>query len=80
MEWIVEGGALITIGAFVAVSTAIDMSSPVSDGMYIVAILALLTLAVVSLFTGFRIAFLPYRLCPFIFGLSALFIFLGGIL
>lgn len=68
MEWIVEGVALITIGAFVAVATALDMASPVSVGVFSVAILALLALALVSLFTGFRIAFLPYKLCPFIFG------------
>jgi hypothetical protein len=29
-------------------------------------------------FTGFRIAFLPFRLCPFIFGLSAILIALGA--
>jgi len=80
MEWIVEGLALITIGAFVAVATALDRTSPVSVGVFSVAILALLALALVSLFTGFRIAFLPYKLCPFIFGLSALLILAGGIL
>ena len=37
-----------------------------------------LVLALVSLATGFRIAFLPFRLCPFIFTLSAVLIALGA--
>ena len=80
MEWIVEGIALISIGAFVATATWTDAASLVSRGVYAVAILALLALALVSLLTGFKIAFLPYRLCPFIFGLSALLILVGGLL
>jgi hypothetical protein len=80
MEWIVEGIALISIGAFVATATWTDAASLVSRGVYAVAILALLVLALVSLLTGFKIAFLPYRLCPFIFGLSALPILVGGLL
>ena len=80
MEWVVEGIALISIGAFVATATWTDAASLVSRGVYAVAILALLALALVSLLTGFKIAFLPYRLCPFIFGLSALLILAGGLL
>ena len=38
----------------------------------------LVGLAIVSLFTGFRVAFLPYRLCPFIFGVSAALIAVGA--
>lgn len=78
MEWIVEGVALISTAGFVAVATAIQPESPVSIGVYIVAILTLVVLAVVSIFTGFRVAFLPFRLCPFIFGGSALLIALGA--
>jgi hypothetical protein len=80
MEWIVEGIALISIGAFVATATWTDAASLVSRGVYAVAILALLVLALVSLLTGFKIAFLPYRLCPIIFGLSALLMLVGGLL
>ena len=80
MEWVVEGIALISIGAFVATATWTDAASLVSGRVYAVAILALLALALVSLLTGFKIAFLPYRLCPFIFGLSALLILVGGLL
>jgi len=80
MEWVVEGIALISIGAFVSTATWTDAASLVSGGVYAVAILALLALALVSLLTGFKIAFLPYRLCPFIFGLSAVLILVGGLL
>lgn len=71
MEWIVEGVALISIGTLVAVVTVVDAASELSSAVFAVAIGTLVVLAVVSLFTGFKVAFLPYRLCPFIFGLSA---------
>jgi len=78
MEWIVEGVALISTAAFVAVATAIQPEALVSSAVYGVAISTLVLLAVVSLFTGFRIKFLPFRLCPFIFGGSALLIVWGA--
>ncbi len=78
MEWIVEGVTLWSIAAFVATATAIAPASAVSTGVYIVAIAMLIVLALVSLFTGFRIAFLPFRLCPLIFGLSAAMIAVGA--
>jgi len=80
MEWIVEGVALLTIAAFVAAAAAIDPASAVSAGVYLVAIASLIILAVVSLFTGFKIAFLPFRLCPVIFGASAVLILAGMLL
>ncbi len=78
MEWIAEAIALIFAGAFVVVATAIDSASAVTTGVDIVAIVTLVVLAVVSLFTGFKIRFLPFRLCPFIFSLAALLIGLGA--
>jgi len=78
MEWITEGVALISVAAVVAVATAIEPASGVAVGAFVVAIGTLVVLAVVSLFTGFRIGFLPYRLCPFIFTLSAVLIALGA--
>jgi len=78
MEWIVEGVALVTIGAFVAVATALGLGSQVSSAVYAVAVAALVALAIVSLFTGFRVPFLPYRLCPFIFTTSAVLIAWGA--
>lgn len=78
MEWIVEGVALISIGTLVAVVTAIDATATASSAAYAVAIATLVILAIVSLFTGFKVAFLPFKLCPFIFGLSAVLIALGA--
>lgn len=78
MEWIVEGVALVSLGTLVAVVTAVDPGTAVSSGAYAVAIGTLVALAGVSLATGFRIAFLPFRLCPLIFGLSAALIALGA--
>ena len=78
MEWIVEGVALLAVAAFVVAVTAIDPLGTASTSVYAVAIGALLTLAGVSLATGFRVAFLPFRLCPFIFGLSAALIAAGA--
>ena len=79
MEWIVEGVALISTATFVAAATAIQPEAAVSSAVYAVAIATLIALAVVSLFTGFKVAFLPFRLCPFIFGASAALIAWGGL-
>ena len=78
MEWIAEGIALIAIAAFVTVATILDTAASVATGVYAVAIVTLVVMAVVSLFTGFRIAYLPYRLCPAIFGLAAILIGAGA--
>ena len=78
MEWIVEGVALFSTAAFVAAATAIDSQATVSSAVYAVAMTTLLALALVSLFTGFRVAFLPFRLCPLIFTLSAVLIGVGA--
>lgn len=79
MEWIVEGVAMIFIGLLIAVVTIIDSASPVAVTVYILAVFCLLALAMVSLFTGFKINFLPFKLCPVIFTASALCVLLGGI-
>lgn len=78
MEWIVEGVALLALGALVAAVTAVDADASAASAAYAVAIATLLVLAIVSLFTGFRIAFLPFRLCPAIFTLSAVLIGVGA--
>ena len=76
MEWIVEGVALLSTAAFVVAATLTQPES--SSAVYGVAIGTLLVLAVVSLFTGFKIAFLPFRLCPIVFGISAALIAWGA--
>lgn len=78
MEWIVEGVALVSLAALVISVTAVDASATVASAAYAVAVATLLVLAVVSLATGFRVAFLPFRLCPVIFTLSAVLIAVGA--
>ncbi len=79
MEWIVEGAALIFIGLLVAAVTFLDPAALASKVVYLLTAFELLVLAAVSLFTGFKVKFLPYRLCPFIFSASALLILFGGL-
>ena len=80
MEWIVEGVSLIFIGALVAILTYIGPLGGLLKAAYAVVVAGLLALAIVSLFTGFKVKFLPFRLCPFILTISAALIFVGGVL
>ena len=48
--------------------------------MYSLSIVALLVLAMISVFTGYRVNFLPFKLCPYIFTGSATLILLGVVL
>jgi hypothetical protein len=77
MEWIVEGVALIFVGVLVSAVTMIDSGSVVASAVYITSSAMLIVLALVSLFTGYRVNFLPFKLCPFIFGASAVLILAG---
>lgn len=79
MEWIAEGIALIFIGVLVAAVTFIDPYLHVSRAVYIISCLGLSALTIVSLLTGFKINFLPFRLCPLIFTISLILIATGGI-
>jgi hypothetical protein len=79
MEWIVEGVSLLFMGLLVATVTFIGPLSIVSRAVYILSVLGLLVLAMVSLFTGFKVNFMPYKLCPLIFTISAVLIFIGGV-
>ena len=79
MEWIVEGVSLIFIGVLIAVVTIINPDSIVSNAVYIVTGIGLLGLALVSLFTGFKVNFLPFKLCPFILTISAALILFGAL-
>jgi hypothetical protein len=80
MEWVVEGVSLIFIGTLVAAVTFIDPMSIVSKAVFLLSAVGLIVLAVVSLFTGFKVNFLPFKLCPFIFTASASLFLIGGFL
>jgi hypothetical protein len=77
MEWINEGATLIFIGIIIAAVTYMDHTSTVSKTVYRISFLMLNAMSVISLFTGFKISFLPYKLCPVIFTGSSLLIILG---
>lgn len=80
MEWIIEGVALIFTGLLIAAVTWTDRTATVSKVLYWITFADLNVLSVVSLFTGFRINFLPFRLCPVIFTGSSLLILFGGLI
>ena len=80
MEWIIEGIALIFIGLINAIVTAIDHTSSISLVIYLSSGLVLIVLAFVSFLTGFKISFLPFKLCPVIFITAAVLIILGALL
>jgi uncharacterized membrane protein YwaF len=77
MEWIVEGLSLIFLGVLAIVITKTDTESKLAKNVYILIVCMLFSLAVLSLFTGFRVKFLPFKLCPIIFSVSALLIIIG---
>jgi hypothetical protein len=77
MEWINEGATLIFIGVLTAAVTLVDPTSLVARTVYWLAIIMLNALSIISLFTGFRVNFLPYRLCPIIFTGSSILILAG---
>ncbi|MFC2104436.1 hypothetical protein ACFLS4_03680 [Bacteroidota bacterium] len=80
MEWINEGATLIFLGVLTAIVTFINPNSYISIVVYWLVAVMLFVLAIISLFTGFKIKFLPFKLCPVIFSISAILIIIGIIL
>ena len=77
MEWINEGATLIFMGGLVAMVTWVDYSGAVSKTVYRLSFLMLNAMSVISLFTGFKISFLPYKLCPIVFSSTSVLLILG---
>ena len=80
MEWIIEGVFLIFIGLLCSGITYLNLPGIISGYVYILSSVFLFLLAIISLFTGFKINFLPYKLCPIIFSLSAILIITGTLI
>jgi hypothetical protein len=81
MEWIMEGLALCFIGILVAALTLI--AGPKDPGSVVAfwgSAAMLVVMAIVSLFTGARVNFIAYRLCPPIFLAAAALFVLGALL
>jgi hypothetical protein len=78
MEWITEGLTLIFLGILVFILTFFsNPGSSLQKAILIAIITMLLAMSVLSLFTGFRINYLPFKLCPVIFTGSAILLLLG---
>jgi predicted RND superfamily exporter protein len=77
MEWIVEGVSLIFIGTVVLGVNFIEATSDNASFVFLASAGVLIILALVSLFTGFKVNFLPFKLCPVFFTTSAVLILAG---
>ena len=77
MEWIIEGLSLILLGCLLFTITYIDHTSIISKYIYLISFFFLNVLSIVSLKTGFKIDFLPFKLCPVIFTTSSILILIG---
>jgi hypothetical protein len=80
MEWIIEGATFIFTGLLIGVLTLINPDNKISSLLFILIVVFLIILAIISFFTGFRVKFLPYRLCPFILIAAAIMILIGEFL
>jgi hypothetical protein len=76
MEWITEGVALVAMGGVTAI-LATDPTDPLAGSVGLAIFVALNVLSAVSLATGARIRFLPFRLCPVIFTGASLLVLAG---
>ena len=80
MEWIVEGATLIFIGCLVGLITILDPGHSISRAVFWLVFGFLNILSIISLFTGFKVDFIMYKLCPVIFTGSSLLVLFGGCL
>jgi hypothetical protein len=81
MEWVVEGINLAFVGFLVALVTIVaGADNEVSLLIYRSAAGLLAIMAVWHSLTGARTKAVPMKLCPFIFGTSAILFILGSIL
>jgi uncharacterized membrane protein YwaF len=77
MEWIVEGLTLVFLGVLTIVVTKSETESRLARNVLAIIAGMLISLAILSMFTGFRVNYLPFKLCPIIFSLSAILIIMG---
>lgn len=81
MEWIIEGISLIFIGLLVLIISLLGgFDNEVVIYVNVISSIMLFSLALVSLFTGFKVNFIVFKLCPVIFTASGVLILLGSFL
>jgi hypothetical protein len=79
MEWINEGLTLIFIGLLVLIVTITNKeNNKTLKLIYISTSMMLFSMAILSIFTGFKINFIPFKLCPIIFSVSGILILQGA--
>ena len=80
MEWINEGFTLIFIGVLIIVVTLIKTSDiKVKKAVYLLSAGMLIAMALLSVFTGFNVDFIPFKFCPFIFTVTAVPLIFAGL-
>ena len=78
MEWVTEGLTLIFIGLLVIIVTILSPGrDKVAKAVYLLTFAMLVAMSILSIFTGFKVGFLPFKLCPVIFLTSGLLIIQG---
>ena len=80
MEWIIEGITLIFTGFLIGTLTLLNPDKKISSLLIIMIVVFLIILAIISFLTGFRVKFLPFKLCPFVLIAAALLIMIGEFL
>jgi CHASE2 domain-containing sensor protein len=79
MELINEGLALIFIGVLAILTAATaGREKRAPRTVYAVSAVMLFSMAVLSLFTGFNVNLVPFKLCPIIFSVSGILILQGA--
>ena len=78
MEWVYEGITLIFIGTLIVLLTiTFGSTEEIVRTVYLVSAVMLCVMAIWSLLTGFKVDFIPFKLCPVIFTGSAIMILIG---
>ena len=81
MEWLAEGFTLIFIGvlSLIIVSVA-DVGDKVANAVFLISAVMLVTMAILSFFTGFKTSIIPIKACPFVKLAVAALLILGVVL
>jgi len=78
MEWINEGFTLIFIGVLIILATILSKEKNYTlKIVYAVSAVMLFSMAILSIFTGNNINFLPFKICVYIFSVSGILILQG---
>lgn len=80
MEWLNESLTLFFIGTLNMIFALVGAGIYLQSIVHLLSAIMLFAMAILSLFTGARINFLPFRLCPIIFSVSAILFIVGVLL